>query len=244
MKYSLPSLAACLALGLVFARPQAPLAQGTAQAGAQPSFENDQVIINAPHPGVDVPGATRKMHDHRLNRVMIYLHPGGELLHYLDGHTTDLRWKEGEVQWSPASGYHYSEIPPELDPRVWKVPAFTGPMIVDVGIKKAGAAGKAISSVLDPLRVDPKDFILEFENSQVRILRLKIGPGQKAPAHEHVLNHLIVAITDQHVRETSSDGKAEVTQHKPGEFSWSGPSKSQLENLNDTPLEAVIVEFK
>ena len=81
---------------------------------AQPSFENDQVIINAPHPGVDVPGSTHKMHDHKLNRVMVYFHPGGEVLHYLDGHTVDLKWGANDVKWSPASGYHYSVIPPEV----------------------------------------------------------------------------------------------------------------------------------
>src|ERR1035437_9463125 len=123
---------------------------------SQPDFENDQVIINEPHPGVEVPGFARKMHDHKLNRVMVYLHPGGELLHYRDGSTEDLKWQAGEVKWSLASGLHYSEIPKSLDPRVWDAPAFTGPMIVDIGIKKAGDPGKVASTALDALRVDPE----------------------------------------------------------------------------------------
>jgi hypothetical protein len=194
----------------------------------QPSFENDQVIIDAPHPGVDVPGSTHKMHDHKLNRVMVYLHPGGEVLHYRDGSTVDLKWQQGEVKWSPASGLHYSVIPPELDPRVWKKPAFTGPMIVDIGIKKAGSPGKVVTSALDPLRVDPKDFQLVLENSQVRVLRVRMGPRGSAAAHELVRNSLLVWITGP----------------KAGEFTWRGPFKGKLENPSDTPLEAVIVELK
>ena len=199
-----------------------------AAQNSQPSFENDQVIINAPHPGVDIPGFARKMHDHKLNRVMIYLHPGGEVLHYQDGSTVDLKWKQGEVKWSPASGYHYSVIPPELDPRVWKKPAFTGPMIVDVGIKKAGRPGQVASSALDPLRVDPKDFQLVLENSQVRVLRVRMAPHASLPVHQHILDSLLVWITGP----------------KAGEFTWRGPFKGKLENPSGEPLEAVIVELK
>jgi len=204
---------------------------------AQPDFENDQAIVNAPHPGIDVPGFARKMHDHPLNRVMVYLHPGGELLHYRDGSTKVLKWQAGEVQWSPASGLHFSEIPSAN-------PVFSGPMIVDIGIKKAGDPGKVASAALDPLRVDPKDCTLELENSQVRVIRVKLGPRRSVPLHEHVLNYLMVYITDGNVRETSSEGKAEVSPHKAGEFRWSGPSRQRVDNLNDKPFEAVVVEFR
>ena len=204
------------------------------------------MILNAAHPGISIPGAAtgRNWHNHPLNRVMVYVHPGGEKLTYLDGSVEDLRWDAGTVKWSPASGYHYSEIPPAQDPRVWKTPAFTTPMIVDIGIKKPGYPGKVGGTALDPLRVDPKAFTLVLENSQVRVLRLKLGPRQSAPMHEYTLNRLTVYITDQNVRETPPDGKAQVIEHKDGSVSWSGPSKQKLDNLDDKPLETVIVELK
>ena len=101
-----------------------------------------------------------------------------------------------------------------------------------------------VGTALDPLRVDPKDFTLVFENSQVRVLRLKMGPRQSVPMHEYSLGHLVVCITEQNVRVTSPEGKAEVAQHKVGDFSWSGPSKQKVDNLTDKPLETVIVELK
>jgi hypothetical protein len=175
---------------------------------------------------------------------MVYIHNGGEKLTYLDGSVNDLKWQAGTVRWSPAEGYHYSELPPELDPRVWKTPAFTTPMIVDIGIKKPGYPGQVVGTALDPLRVAHNAFTLVLENSQVRILRLKLGPRQSAPMHEYTLNHLVVYITDQNVRETPAGGNAEVMRHQDGSVTWSGPSKQKIDNLTDKPLETVIVELK
>jgi hypothetical protein len=213
------------------------LASALAAQNTQPSFENDQVIINAPHPNVEVPGSTHKAHDHKLNRVMVYMHRGGEFLHYLDGRTVDLKWQAGEVQWSPASGMHYSEVKPDTPP-------FTGPMIVDIGIKKGGVARKPANSASDALKVDPKHFKLEFENSQVRVLRVRLDPKESTSGVECTLNRLVVYITDADLRETSAAGKAEVVQRKAAEFRWIAPTKQKLENLSDQPFEAVIVEFR
>ena len=215
-----------------------------AAQNSQPSLENDQVILNAPHPNVDVPGASHKMHDHKLNRVMVYLHPGGEVLHYGDGKVVDLKWKQGEVKWSPASGPHYSVVPPELDPRVWKKAAFTGPMLVDIGIKKPGNPAKVVIGPLDGLKVDPKDFKLELENDQVRVIRFTLAPHAAVPAYQEPLNSLEVCITDGNIRVTLPDGKTIGVQHKVGDFAWHTPSKVKLENLGDQPFEAVFVEFK
>jgi hypothetical protein len=214
------------------------LALALAAQNTQPSFENDQVIINGPHPNVDVPGYTHKAHEHVFNRVMVYMHDGGEYLHYLaDGRKEDLKWHAGQVVWSPSNGWHYSEMKPD-------VPPFTGPMIVDIGVKKQGVPGKAKPAALDPLKVDPKHYTLELENPQVRVLRVKIGPGESVPMTESSLNRLVVYISDANVRETSAAGQSEDIVHKSAEFVWKGPSKTKLANLSDKPFEAVIVEFR
>jgi hypothetical protein len=205
----------------------------TGQTKMKGDFENDQVIINQAHP---------KMHVHKYNRVMIYAFRGGELLHFLDGHTEDLHWYAGEVKWSPASGLHYSAPSPTAvfhDP-----PPPNGVMGMDIGIKKPGDPKKAVRTALDPLRVDAKDFKLEFENSQVRVMRVKMGPRQSLPMHEYALNRVVFYLTDQNVRETSPDGKAKVTGHKAGDYTWDGPAKYKAENLSDKPFEALVVELR
>ena len=52
------------------------------------------------------PGA---LHEHPLNRVMIYLDPGDIQLRYKDGQEENQHWKAGDVAWSPASGLHTSQ---------------------------------------------------------------------------------------------------------------------------------------
>jgi quercetin dioxygenase-like cupin family protein len=197
---------------------------------ARETFENDQVLINERH---------GQPHDHKLNRVMIYFQDGGEILHYLDGKDVTLKWAAGDVRWSPASGMHVSEIPDSM-----RIASANAVMLVDIGIKKAGDPGKVVSAALDPLRVDPQDCKLEFENSQVRVIRVRIGPRGSVPMHEHLLNHVVVYLTDQNVRETSPEGKAEAAQHKAGDYRWSGPTRHKVENLGSQPIEAVVVELK
>ena len=45
----------------------------------------------------------------------------------------------------------------------------------------------------DPVKIDPKDYSVEFENEQVRVIRAKLGPHAVAPMHEHPLNRVTVA---------------------------------------------------
>jgi hypothetical protein len=85
---------------------------------------------------------------------------------------------------------------------------------------------------------------LIFENTQVRALRLKIGPHQSVPTHEYTLSHLVVCMTDLNARITPAEGKGEAVQRKLGDFNWSGPSQEKIENLSDEPLETVILELK
>ena len=67
---------------------------------------------------------------------------------------------------------------------------------------------------------------MEFENSQVRVVRVRIGAHQKVPLHEHILNRVVVYLTDQNGTMTTPDGKTEIAQHKAGEVSWGGHSEA------------------
>ncbi|MGA2198211.1 MAG: hypothetical protein ABSH40_23290, partial [Bryobacteraceae bacterium] len=160
--------------------------------------------------------------------MVLRYYPGSEDLFYLDGTVEHLKWQAGEVEWSPASGFHYGAN------GVWNRPAgsASGPVGMYLAIKKPGYPGKVVGTALDPLKVAPKDFTLVLENSQVRVLRLKLGPRQSVPMHEYTLDHLVVCMTDLDARITAPEGEAEVAQHKLGDFSWSGPSKQKVDNLS------------
>ena len=116
--------------------------------------------------------------------------------------------------------------------------------IIEVELKKPGSGAAAGSSPLDPVKIDPKHYKVQFENDQVRVVRVRFGPHEMAPLHEHSLNRVVVYLADQNFRITSADGAVEMAQHKRGEVSWGGPTKHKEENLNDKPMEVVVVELK
>jgi len=113
-----------------------------------------------------------------------------------------------------------------------------------VEVKKPGDPAKTPTSPLDPVKVASGNYHVEFENSQVRVVRVHMGPHQSVPLHQHMLNRVVVYLTDQNTRITPTDGNVENARHKAGEASWGGPTKHREENLKDTPFEAVVVELK
>lgn len=198
-------------------------------AQTPPPIDNDQahVIIAHEQPHVKTP-----LHEHKFNRVMVYLSAGRQDLVPQTGAKTALNFKAGDVRWSPVSGKHTSEV-------VSGAPV----TIVEVEVKKEGN-GKAIDTRLDPLKVDPRDYKLEFENSQVRVIRVHMAAHRQVPLHEHMLNRVVIYLTDQNGSMTQSDGKVDTAQHKAGEVSWGAPVTHKEENLMDHPFEAIMVEFK
>jgi quercetin dioxygenase-like cupin family protein len=91
--------------------------------------------------------------------------------------------------------------------------------------------------------VDPKHYKVEFENDQVRIVRVQYGPGEKSVMHEH-LPYVAVNLTDGKVRFTGPDGTAEDRDSKAGDTSWTDAETHLPENLSDQPLEAILIEVK
>ena len=206
------------------------MAAGLSGQGRQVPIDNDQARVVKV---VDQAHGKGQPHEHKLNRVMIYLTSGRQEVTPQGGKTVVLEFKAGDVKWSPANGMHVSEITSDQPVT-----------IVEVELKKPGSPARKVSAALDPVKVDPKDYKVEFENSQVRVLRVKMAAHQKVPLHEHVLNRVVVYLTDQNATMTTPEGKTETAQHKAGEVSWGDPAKHREENLRDGPFEVVVVEFK
>jgi len=199
-----------------------------AQGGT--GIDNDQarvVIVT------DQPHSTGPLHDHKLNRVMIYRQAGRQEITPEGGKKTTLTWKAGEVRWSPATGMHTSEV-------VSEAPV----TIVEIEVKKPGDPAKKVTTALDPIKVDPEDYKVEFENSQVRVVRVKFRAHQGSPMHEHQFNRVVVYLTDQNTRLTTPDGKVDTAVHKAGEASWGVPTSHKEDNLMDGPFEALMIERK
>jgi hypothetical protein len=194
------------------------------------TLENDQVRVLPAH---DEPHVKHALHEHKLNRVMVYLNAGEQDIITQDGKKTTLKFQPGDVKWSPAAGLHTSEVT-----------SSTPVNIIEIEVKKPGDPSKTAAVALDPLKVSPSVYKLEFENAQVRVMRVKFPAHGAVPEHEHALNRVVVYLTDQDSKLTTPDGKVEESKHKAGQVSWGGPTRHKEENVLDTPVEVIVVEFK
>jgi len=192
-------------------------------------FENNEVKVARALEKNQVVG---KFHQHQMNRVMVYLQSGRQRFAYQDGRQPAVfDWKAGQVVWSPPSGMHSPEV---LDHDF---------NIIEIELKTPGT-DKPISGNLDPLKVDPGHYTLEFENPQVRVLRVRIPPHGVAPMHAHSTDRVTVFLTDQNFQAKDSAGKVATVEHKAGDVAWGTPIEHSEQNLSDQPFEAVSVEIK
>jgi hypothetical protein len=195
-----------------------------------PYFENDQVKVFR---ALEKAHVKSKFHEHKVNRVMVYLQSGRQSFEYQDGRKPQVfDWKAGQVVWSPADGMHSPEVLSDL--------SFN---IVEVELKNAGSS-KPITSRLDPVKIDPKHYKVEFENNQVRVTRVRVGAHESIPMNEQPLNRVTVFLTDQVDRITDSNGKIDTVRHKAGEVTWGTPTAHKEENLGDETFEVMLVEIK
>ena len=95
----------------------------------------------------------------------------------------------------------------------------------------------------DPVKVDGKHYKVEFENDEVRVLRITYGPHEKSVMHDHPAS-VAVFLSEGRVRFTLPDGKTEEQTFKAGQTQSTPAGKHLPENLGDKPFELILVELK
>jgi quercetin dioxygenase-like cupin family protein len=190
--------------------------------------DNEQVKVLSV---VDNPAGKGKMHEHTMNRVMVYLDAGKQRLEYDNGKKTDLKFKPGEVLWSPKSGMHTSE-------NVGGTPY----RIVEIELKQPGKA--FTPPALDPVKVAPKEYKVVLDNAQVRAVRCKIPAKGQVPMHEHALNRVAIFMSDVNLKVTPKEGEPTMLKLAAGDVRWGGPAIHREENLSDKEFDVIIVEIK
>jgi quercetin dioxygenase-like cupin family protein len=105
------------------------------------------------------------------------------------------------------------------------------------------ATKSKLNPQLDPVKLDPAHYNVEFENDRVRVLRIHYGPGEKSVMHSHP-DGVGIFLTSQHCRFSFTTGRSTESRFRAGEVKWL-PGRIHLpENLGDQPLEVVLVELK
>ena len=121
---------------------------------------------------------------HVTNRVLIYL-DNGVMTRKEGDQSTRIEFSRGDVRWRPASGAYIVENISDHPIRILEVDL------------KGPPAGPAPVSKLDPVTVDGRHYKVEFENEQVRVLRIHYEPREKGQTHEHILNRVVLYLNDQ-----------------------------------------------
>ncbi len=97
----------------------------------------------------------------------------------------------------------------------------------------------------DPVKVAAGTYVVFAENDQVRILDVKLAPGQKTAMHSHP--DLVAVILDPgRTKWTLKDGTSHQSDPgaKRGTAGFMNAETHVSENVGKTPLHAILVEFK
>lgn len=95
----------------------------------------------------------------------------------------------------------------------------------------------------DAVKVDPKHYKVEFENDKVRVLRITMEAGEKAPMHSHP-EGVVIFLTDGEGKFTYSDGKTQDSKFKAGQVIWSPETTHQPENTGEKSFQVIQIEMK
>ena len=104
----------------------------------------------------------------------------------------------------------------------------------------APAAQTAPPKLPDAVTADARHYTVEFENDVVRVLRVKIGAGEAAPAHAHPA-YCAIEITDSSLREGAG---GQVSNSKAGQVFCGDALSHGPTNIGKAVAESIVVEFK
>ncbi len=86
------------------------------------------------------------------------------------------------------------------------------------------------------------------ETSRLRVWEIRLAPGERVPAHCHVLDYSWTALTDGHSRQHTHDGTTREVTYRQGETREYGFAHGEyllhdLENIGCGELAFITVEF-
>jgi len=96
---------------------------------------------------------------------------------------------------------------------------------------------------MDAVASSHQGLSVRFENDRVRVLELRLLPGEREGMHTHP-QYVLYALTDYRVKNTNADGTVRVFERKRGDVFWGEPVTHGGENVGETEVHAVIVELK
>ncbi|MDP4222049.1 MAG: cytoplasmic protein [Bacteroidota bacterium] len=101
-----------------------------------------------------------------------------------------------------------------------------------------------MTKVPDVLQAASKEYTLLLDNDKVRVMELRLKPGQKAPMHNHPNDHVVFVMEDAKFRLSFPDGKSQDVDLKSGKVIWMGAGQHETENVGTTNGYNLVIEVK
>ncbi len=101
-----------------------------------------------------------------------------------------------------------------------------------------------MEQISDVLKVAANAYELLMENEKVRVLTIRLKPGEKAPMHNHPSDHVVYVINDAKFKLTFPDGNTSEFDLNAGQTLWLEAGSHAAKNIGNTNGYNLIVEIK
>jgi hypothetical protein len=116
-------------------------------------------------------------------------------------------------------------------------------LLLSITTDRITGASRMNDRTQDEVAVDPSIAKVEFENDQIRVLRVSLAAHQKTQIHQHP-SRCVVNLTKNDVRISFPDGRSQTAVRPAHQLHWSEPVTHQVENLSGDPMMNIEVELK
>lgn len=85
--------------------------------------------------------------------------------------------------------------------------------------------------------------VVRLENDRLRVLELRLGPGEVEPMHVHPA-YLVIVLSAARMRMTSAGGRVTEVELAQGQISFNEGAQHAGENVGLSELHELVVELK
>jgi quercetin dioxygenase-like cupin family protein len=124
----------------------------------------------------------------------------------------------------------------------WVCTTASLPLLLSMSLRVTGTS-LTNDRMQGEVAVDPGIAKVEFENDQIRVLRVSFAAHQKTRMHQHP-SRCGVTLTKNEVRISFPDGRSQTAVRPAHQLFWSEPVTHQVENLSSDPMMNVEIELK
>jgi beta-alanine degradation protein BauB len=101
-----------------------------------------------------------------------------------------------------------------------------------------------MANIPDVLKVANNGYNLLMENKKVRVMEVRLKPGQKSVMHNHPSDHVVYVKNNAKLKLSFPDGNSSVFELKAGQVLWIESGPHETENIGTTDGDNLVIEIK